>query len=222
MTQTRLKRVLAFAGLAAGLLGSAQAVILNPGDGSTPLPGTASASLPSLFSGTLLASLTSPFSNSSYSGSLYTAVIRETSGTLSFLYQLHVTAGPNFVRRMTTVDFAGFTTDVDWVNDNNTSFGFTLPAGPSPNPHNGDRVTGDVIGFDFFSGTNDPGLGAGDVTDIMYIRTNALAFTAGFTNVIDGDIARVNSFAPTSVPGPVAVIPMALGLATALLRRRRS
>ncbi len=226
MVSTQFTRAFLFAGLVVGIGASAGAVILVPGQGPTALPGTPSSALPGLTGGTLLADVTDTFSNSSYSGILYTAVIRETSGTLDFLYQLTDTGGPDHIERLTTVDFTGFSTNVDYLSDPFTGFGFQAPntavAGFPPNPHTGDRITGDVIGFNFNAGSpGDLGLNTGDITNVIYIQTNAVNWTYGATNIIDGNIDRVYSFAPTTVPGPAAVIPMALGLLAGLRRRKR-
>lgn len=226
MVSTQITRAFLFAGLVVGIGATAGAVVLVPGQGATVLPGTASSSLPTLTGGTLVASVTDTFSTSSYSGILYTAVIRETTGTLDFLYQLHDTGGPDNMHRLTTIDFTGFSTDVDYLSDPFTGFGFVAPnqavAGFPPNPHTGDRTTADTVGFNFDNGEpNDLGLNPGDITNVIYIRTNALNYTMGNSNIIDGNIARVESFAPTTVPGPAAVIPMALGLLAGLRRRKR-
>jgi hypothetical protein len=127
---------------------------------------------------------------------------------------------------LTTINFTGFTTDVDYLSDPFTGFGFSAPntavAGFPPNPHTADRTTADTIGFNFDNGSpGDLGLNPGDITNVFYVRTNALNYTMGNTNIIDGNIARVESFAPTSVPGPAAVIPMALGLLVGLRRRKK-
>ena len=224
MVSARFTRGFVFAGLLVGVGASAHAIILNPGDGATALPGTLSSALPTLTGGTLLASASDVFSNSSYSGVLYTAVIKETTGTLDFLYQVQDTGGPDFMHRVTTIDFTGFSTNVDYLSNAFTGFGFVAPnsvSSPS-NPHTGDRTTGSTLGFNFDNAAGgDNGLQNGDITNVFFIRTNALNYTSGATNIIDGNIARVASFAPPTVPGPAAVIPMALGLLTALRRRKR-
>jgi hypothetical protein len=224
MISNRLARGLLLSGLFAGASVAAQAVLLIPPVGTTPLPGTASSTLPTLTGGTLLASISDTFSTASYSGVLYTAVIRETTGTLDFLYQVKATAGPDFIHRVTTVNFTGFSTDVDYLSDPFIGFGFVAPVVVvSPvHPYTADRQTADTVGFNFQdTPSGNQGLQAGDTSNVFYIRTNALNYAMGDTNVIDGNIARVTSFAPTALPGPAAVIPMALGLLVGLRRRKR-
>lgn len=224
MISTRLARGLLLSGLFAGASVAAQAVLLIPPVGTTPLPGTPSSALPTLTGGTLLASISDTFSTASYSGVLYTTVIRETTGTLDFLYQVTDSAGPDFIHRVTTINFTGFSTDVDYLSDPFTGFGFVAPVVVvSPvHPYTADRQTADTVGFNFQdTASGNQGLQAGDVSNVFYVRTNALNYTMGNTNVIDGNIARVTSFAPATLPGPAAVIPMALGLLVGLRRRKR-
>jgi hypothetical protein len=157
-----------------------------------------------------------------WGGTLYTTVIRETTGTLSFLYQVKVTSGTattNYIPRMTTIDFTGYTTDVDYFSDPFTGFGFVAPVGVATWPHTADRHSPDVIGFNFATST-DAGIINGDTTHVMYIRTNALTYKMGSTNFINGHVTSVDSFAP-GVPGPFAVLPFMIGLAASLIRRRR-
>lgn len=222
MRKSFFTKALALAVVAGVLSARSSAVSIVTGPSDIPLPGTASGSLASLTGGTLVDSASTGFSNASWTGTLYTTVVRETTGTLSFLYQLKIASGPNFVTRMTTIDFTGFLTDVDYLSDAFTGFGFVAPVGLDPFPHTADRHTADVIGFDFSNGVLDPGLVAGQTTNVMYIRTDATNYTAGLTNVIDGNIAQVKSFAPTAaVPGPAALIPFGIGFAASLARRRQ-
>jgi hypothetical protein len=203
---------------------SANAVNLVAPSGIVPLSGVTSASLPSLTGGTLLASLSSAFTTPSWAGTLYTTVVKETTGTLSFLYQVKVNPGGavDHVARLTTIDFTGFTTDADYFTDAYTGFGFVAPVGVSPNPHSADRQTPNVVGFTFSNGVSDPGLAHGDISSVVYVRTNATQYTRGSSNLIDGHVVSVNSFAPASaVPGPAALIPFGAGLIAAFIRKRR-
>lgn len=222
MRTSILTKTLALTVIAGALSSTSNAVNVITGPGDNILPGTSSGSLGALTGGTLLASLTSAFSTASWAGTLHTSVIKETSGTLSFLYQIQVTSGTDFLTRMTTVDFTGFTTDVDYFSDGFTGFGYAVPVGTDPFPHTADRHTSNVIGFDFSNGANDPGLVAGQTTNVMYIRTDATNYTKGSTSMIDGFVATVDSFQPTAaVPGPAALIPFGIGFAASLARRRQ-
>lgn len=158
---------------------------------------------------------------------LYTAVIKQTNGTIDFLYQVHDTGGPDNITRMSLSDFAAFTTAVQYFSDSYTGFGFVAPATGAvfpPNPDHADRNIDAVVGFDYNGGStngSDPGLSTGDITNVTFIQTNALNYTTGQASFIDGATANVAAYSPTTVPGPAAVIPMALGLLAALRRRKR-
>jgi len=222
MRTSILTKGLALAVVAGALAARSSAVNIVTGPSDVPISGVNSGSLGSLTGGTLLASLSSAFSTPSWAGTLYTTVIKETTGTLSFLYQVKVASGTDVLTRLTTVSFTGFTTDVDYLSDPFTGFGFVAPVGVDPFPHDADRHTSNVIGFDFSSGSTDPGLFAGQTTNVMYVRTNATNYTKGSSSLIDGFVTTVDSFAPTAaVPGPAALIPFGIGFAASLARRRQ-
>lgn len=202
---------------------STYAITLVSGDLSKPLPGTNSATLASLTGGTLLDSLVANFLSPYWSGQVYTTVIKETTGKLSFLYQIKmVTGGDHNITRMTTTDFTGFATDVDYLSDSFTGFGFVAPVNTPSNPFFADRQTADVVGFAFRDGSTIMGLTAGQTSSVMYVRTDATNYTKGDSFIIDGKVASVSSFAPTaSVPGPLALIPFGVGLLSSFARKRR-
>jgi hypothetical protein len=210
------------AAMSSALFIGASTYAVNLVSGEVALGGVNSGTLGTLTGGTQLASMSNAFITPAWGGTLYTTVIRETTGTLSFLYQVNVTAGTktsNYIPRMTTIDFTGYTTDVDYFSDAFTGFGFVAPVGAHPWPNTADRYSPDVIGFRF-SGVGDSGIYDGDTTNVMYIRTNATWYKPGVTNFIDGNVTWVDSYAPT-VPGPFAVLPFAIGFAASLLRRRK-
>lgn len=223
MTINKTVRSLSVAAVFSMIAAGTQAVVLLPGDLSTPLPGTALMAIPSLSGGTLIDSQDKAFLTDYWAGNLRSAVIRETTGKLTFLYQLQITAGGlHNVTRLTTIDFTGFSSDVDYLSDTSGVFGFTSPVSVPSNPFFADRQSADVVGFGFRNGKDISGLTVGQTTNVMYIRTNATGYTSGYANVIDGRTAEVTSFSPTSsVPGPAALIPFGMGLVTAFGRKRR-
>jgi hypothetical protein len=223
MIRKGINRALVLAAATAVIGSSANAVSMISPSGLVGISGVNSATLPSLTGGTLLASMTSAFSTPSWAGTLYTTVIRETTGTLSFLYQVQVNPGGAIdnVARLTTIDFTGYTVDADYFSDGFTGFGFVSTVGVKTNPYTADRQTDNVVGFNFSNGSSDPGLAHGDTSNVVYLRTNATHFTRGSSNLIDGHVVSVNSFAP-AVPSPAALIPFGVGLVAAFMRKRRS
>jgi hypothetical protein len=132
--------------------------------------------------------LIEPFSTSSYSGTFTTAVFRQASGTLDFLYG--VSSDPSSIdniERLTATNFTGFTTDV----------GFETSGGIAP--IEADRsVGGNTVGFNF--GLPPVGIAHGQSSDILIIRTNATGYRPGIANIIDGNIASVDAWAPSPEP----------------------
>ena len=95
----------------------------------------------------------------------------------------------NQIRRVTTINFAGFTLDADFV---------ATDSGASPNFAT--RNSGSTVGFNFPNGL---GIPPGGATKRLYIQTNANSFTTGgSTNVIDGGVATVSTYQPANVSTP--------------------
>ena len=195
------------------------AVSLLPA-GDVPLPGGTLGSV----AGTLLEDTSralvglDAFNNVRFTGTLYLRVVRATvTGKLDFHYQIKNDGSSlDAIKRMTTTNFDGFTTDVDWHVDTGT-----LSASRA------DRTTdSSSIGFRFQKASRG---GFGELTPgllsrWMVIRTDADHYSIGSTSVIDGGVANVESFAPVTAPVPEPVT-MALGAAAlgmAAWRRRRS
>jgi hypothetical protein len=144
------------------------------------------------------------FSSSTFvSGTLEQQVYREAGGTLDFYYLVTNSASSkDNIGRMTTNNFAGFTTDVSYLLSGGTM------------PTSADRSTaGDTIGFDFqVSGSNT--LQPGTSSDWLEISTNATQFSLiGTSNVIDGGVGTVNTYSPTATPEPMSMSLMGAGLA---------
>lgn len=198
-------KVVFTAALLIALAPGAHATLLAPGGSGFP---TLVATPP----GTLLASLSSPFTSSlgTDSGTIVSAVYREGGGALDFYYQIALnttstncgTAGQppcDPISRETDTSFFGFVTDAGFRID-----GGSLPGGVfvdgTVEPVTVDRNSvGDVVGFNF----NPPTFAEiqpGQTSNVLVIRTNATNFIAGNASVIDGGVTTVASFEPTGTP----------------------
>jgi hypothetical protein len=199
-----------------------------PGD--TVVPGLVASGTAT---GTLLASLSVPYTAAlgSPAGTLYSAVYRESGGTLDFYYQVtnldtskcggagQVMCDP--VARETDTSFFSFATSLGFRLDGG-SFGGPFVAG-AVTPVTGDRNgPGNVIGFSF----NPPDsrkIQPGQVSAVLIISTNATNFTTGHASVIDGGTITVDSFQPSSaVPEPTSFFLLSGGLLVLLGVRRYS
>jgi PEP-CTERM motif len=190
----------------------------NPGDIVTPCLADGMAF------GTLLASLSAPFTtfNGNSSGTLLSAVYRETGGTLDFYYQItNNTISTNCgtggkpacdpLSRETDTDFSKFITQVAFRTDGAAS-GVFINGTVSPVTADRNSGSGNVIGFSFSS----PEIGPGTTSNVLIISTDATTFKAGSASVLDGTGATVASFEPasavSSVPEPATSALLGSGL----------
>jgi hypothetical protein len=188
-------------------------VITNPGD--TVFPGLIPSGTPA---GTLLASLVAPYSfltnAGTTSGTLVSAVFRNSSGTLDFYYQVNNSGtSATAIARETDVAFNGFLTFLGFRVDGASLAGALFVNG-TVGPVTGDRNggTGTTVGFSF-----NPPDGAkvlpGLSSNVLVISTDAVNFRAGNASVIDGGTQTVASFQPSSaVPEPASFALLGLGL----------
>lgn len=197
-----------------GLLSfNAFGVVLSPGPGTFAPTAFTAADL-----GGLVAT-TGPIavSTTHYSGTLVASVHNDgvaggaTDG-LVFVYTFtHTGAGTETldpVNRITHTSFAGAITDVGTIA-NGGQFATTV-----------DRQSASTVGFSFPSPDT---IASGESSYVMVVKTNALYYKIGTTNLINGDIFKGATFAP-DVPEPTFYGVMALGLAglfAAKYRRRQ-
>ena len=196
--------------------------------GSNLLPGTGDFSAlgsPGVFStpGSILAILNFPVTVAN--GNAFTfkgteIVWKETAtGNLTFLYQVEDISG-NSIKRITITGFGGYTTEIE--TDNRIALPGPLSAvgdlspkdpiaGRNPGtlintPTSSDRVTSNVVGFDFDQVT-DHDIDPGEASKWIAIRTNAKEpiQLSGFLNAIDGGVAFVNVLIP-QVPEPTTAL----------------
>ena len=157
---------LALAG-ALAIASPVRAVVLNPGQSAT-LPGSSPPA------GTVIATDTQSFDviggHTELRGTVAMQVIRESSGTLDFTYQItNLGAAPGShrgssqIHRATVSDFTGFTTDVNYV----TSTGQF--------PHTADRST-DATTVGFGGTPSNFSVSAGQHSAVLFVRTNARQF----------------------------------------------
>jgi hypothetical protein len=193
-------------------------VLTSPG--GTVFPGLIATGTPA---GTLLASLVAPYSffttAGTTSGTLTSAVYRNSSGTLDFYYAVANSANSaTSIARETDTNFAGFLTWLGFRTDAVGPFGVGTVA-----PVTGDNnVTGTVTGFSFNPPDSNK-IAPGQTSDILVISTNATLWIAGNAAVIDGGTQTVAAFQPTSIPEPGTMLLLGGGLlALAGIRRKRA
>jgi hypothetical protein len=194
------------------------AVPLAPGDTVTP------ADLTGVDPGTLLATLSSPFTTVDTSGTLFSSVYRESGGTLDFYYQIQLSGNSSGdISRETNTSFAGYQTSVGYRPDGSALSGSPFTNGTVA-PTTADRnAGGDVVGFNFGPPESAKVL-PGQTSDVLVISTNATTFTTGSSSVIDGGAGTVQTFEPTVVPEPSTLAQLVLGviaLATLWIRPRK-
>jgi PEP-CTERM motif len=228
-------------GLALILAPSSQATSLfqlNLTDpGSIAFPGDATGDAPGL----LLADMTIGYSFTTTagttSGSIESAVYKESGGTLDFYYQV-ANCGS-----VVTLYCTGTPSATSIARETDTSFS-SIPAGQLFTGYRTDGGSFPLLGTMFVNGTQAPqlddrdGTGAvvgftfgpadltkiapGEISNVLIIATDATVFSMGNASVIDGGTQTVAAFQP-GVPEPGSMLLIGGGLlALAGIRRFRS
>ena len=198
--------------------GFANATIIAPG--SSGPPDALDASGP-ILADTGVLSFTGV--NGRFSGTARSLVVQDSlnpfaAGDLTFLFQLSSDATSlDSIQRITDALFGGFLTDVGQGPPHPPFFDCDPDCVSAATV---DRsADGNVIGWNYGVGA---GLEPGDYTLALIVQTNATQFTTGHIQVINADIATVDSFAPTLVPEPSSIVLLSSLLPLAWHYRRRS
>ena len=171
-----------------------------------------------------------------YTATLVTAVYMDTTpiagvragAGLDFFYQLTNAAActpapctgtvsglPDAIGRVIAANFdlPGLLIDVGtWTGTPGGAFVATTFA--SPTPGTVDRQTANVIGFNFSAPGSNP-LSPGTTSQILFIATNATAFTSGIVNTENAGTANFSALQPAlqaRVPEPTSAVFVGLGL----------
>jgi hypothetical protein len=147
-----------------------------------------------------------------FAGTLQLQVVKETgSGTLDFYLQIfNYSSSADAIDRLTTGNYTGFATDVDWTNNAAVDAGsFTA-----------DRSSADSVGFSFNT------LGGGFIqpgsnSAVLFIKTDATQYTQGNVNLINDATASVLAFAPIPEPSAGALVAVGVAFAVLLTCRRQ-
>ena len=158
-------------------------------------------------SGNELASLTAPYAGIGFSGTLTSRVLNNDPTNpfgptgLTFTYELtNAATSVHVLHRLSASNFTGFSTDV------------SFNPGTGVRPHQADRTTADVVGFNFTE-TAFGGFGViqpGTQSRVLVVQTNATQHQNSFVSLINGGVSTVPSFTP--VPEPGTWILAAIGL----------
>jgi hypothetical protein len=167
--------------------------------------------------GNVLASLSSPYAGIGFSGTLTSRVLNNDPTNpfgltgLTFTYEItNAASSVHVLHRLTSSNYTGFNTDV------------SFSPGTGVRPHQADRTTADVVGFNFTEAAFG-GFGLitpGSQSRMLVVQTNATQHANSFVSLINGGISTVPSFSPVPEPGTWILGSIGLLGLVALIRRR--
>ncbi len=198
------------------LAGTSQASLLAPGVSfETTLGGAPGEAAPT---GTVIASLNSPFTSGAYTGTLNVQVLQGDTtnplGGLTFVYTLsNDFTSTDAINRLTITGFNGWQVDAAYDIASLGVIPFDIDRSTSGN--------GNVIGVDFAQNSSTVPLTPGTIGRRIVLQTNAPAFREVLANVIDGSVTTVTTLGP-NIPTPGAAAVLALGALAAGRRRRQA
>lgn len=195
-----MKTTLKFAAVAAalaGTIGSAQALQVAPGSGPVAAPAQGAAL------GTLLDAIATTITTPTFTGIARSEVYDgpEAGVNLNFFYQFTTTGGSDPIARVSAGGFTNWATDVFQSNGGFGSFVNGTVAASTV-----DRIAG-TVGFNF----GPTGVGNGQSTSVLEIRTGATAYVSHWMGVLDATGGFAPAFAP-AIPEPETYALMLAGL----------
>ena len=148
-----------------------------------------------------------------FSGTLEQWVATDVNtGGLDFLYQVIDAPGPSgtdALQHVSVTNYGGFTTDVGFCSNSPSAqpdpCGNPIAGSPSGSmaPTNITRTSASTVDFSFLTA----GLADGVKSYDLVVKTNATTFgLVGTTNMIDGGVASVTTFAPTPEPASAGLL----------------
>ena len=168
-------------------------------------------------SGTKLAEQTTSFSSMDFSGELISTVLKDDAsnplGGLTFTYEIVLDAMPwnHGISRISLNSFHGFQTDVSYTDG---TVGIGVP------PVSADRTSdGAVVRFTFAPGD---GLPSGENSALLVVQTDSAEYVESFASLLNGDIAKTGTYAPTLIPEPSMTALLLLGVGAFAFWNRRT
>jgi hypothetical protein len=169
--------------------------------------------------GNVLANLVSPYAGIGFSGTLTSRVLNNDPTNpfgltgLTFTYEVsNAPTSVHVLHRLSSSNFTGFSTDASFA------------PGTGVRPHQVDRTTADVVGFNFTE-TAFGGFGViqpGTTSRMLVVQTNATQHTNSFVSLINGGVSNVPSFSPIPEPGTWVLASLGLLGIAAFIRRVRA